>query len=309
VERGRRSANAPNHAKPKLVSTNDASTSRLNPTYECHIARLRIASTMSSDARDASDISRWLDAVVPHTTTFLPANNVDAHSDYHNHIYTHGATKKRPRSEDIDSGIGVSPNDSAEPTTPTPRPPKRQRNADEPYFSTPASPSRTSRYTPSNSSHSLSSIASRNSSPVKQLQTLADDVECPVTFRDFDNVQALDTEEDGKVSHIQRILRRFADGIGILEYETDAAFQAAIADIPISDQERMLYPWARRTNSPEMGVMPPITDLSAIKHSAWELNTGGGGSEDEWNTEVHYPLLKLALCTSVYSKSLCLHSV
>jgi hypothetical protein len=264
---------------------------------------------MSSHARHSSDISRWLDAVASHTPTVPSANKVDAHCDNHKHIDTHAATKKRPRSEDIDSGIGVSPNDSDEPTTPTPRPPKRQRNADESHFSAPPSLSRTSRYTPSQSSQSVSSIASRNSSPVKQLQTLADDVECPVTFRDFDNVQALDTEEDGEVSRMQGILRRFADGIGVLEYETDAAFQAAIADIPISDQERMLYPWARRTDSSEMGVMPPITDLSAIKHSAWELNTGGGGSEDEWNTEVHYPLLKLALCTSVYSKSLCLHSV
>ena len=235
---------------------------------------------MSSDVRFSYDISRWLDAVASHTTTVLPANDVDAHSDNHNHVDAHAATKKRPRSEDIDSGIVVSPNESDEPATPTPRPPKRQRNADEPHFSAPPSPSRTSRYAPSDSSHSASSIASRNSSPVKQLQTLADDVECPVTFRDFDNVQALDTE-DGQVSRMQSIVRRFADGIGVLEYETNAAFQTAIADIPISDQERMLYPWARRTDSSGMGVMPPITDLSAIKHSAWELNTGGGGSEDE----------------------------
>ncbi|KAL5113179.1 hypothetical protein ACEQ8H_008957 [Pleosporales sp. CAS-2024a] len=263
---------------------------------------------MSLDIRFSSRISRWVDAVASNTATVLPANNLDVHSD-NNQINNHAATKKRSRSEDADSGIGVSSNDSAEPTTPTPRPLKRQRDADESHFSAAPTASRTSRYTPSNSSHSVSSITSRNSSPVKQLQTLADDVDCPVTFRDFDNVQAWETEEDGEVSRMQRILRRFADGIGILEYETDAAFQADIADIPISDQERMLYPSARRIDSPKMGVMPPMTDLSAIKHSAWELNTGGGGSEDEWNTEVHYPLLKLALHTSVYSKSLCLHSV
>jgi hypothetical protein len=109
--------------------------SRLCCNVRCHIARLRIASAMSSDVRLSSDISRWLDAVASHTTTVLPADNVDAHSDNHNHIDTHAATKKRPRSEDIDSGIGVSPNDSDEPTTPTPRPPKRQRNANEPHFS------------------------------------------------------------------------------------------------------------------------------------------------------------------------------
>lgn len=119
--------------------------------------------------------------------------------------------------------------------------------------SAPPSPSRTSRYTPSNSSYSVSSIASRNSSPVKQLQTLADDVECPVTFRNFDNVQALNTE-DGEVSRMQSIVRQFADGIGILEYATDAAFQAAIADIPISDRERILYPWAKRTDGPRWAL-------------------------------------------------------
>lgn len=134
------------------------------------------------------------------------ANHVDSHSDNHIHIDTHAVTQKRPRSDDIDSAIHMSQYDSDEPITPTRRPSKTQRHADEPHGSAPQSPFRTSRYIPSQSSHSVSSITSRKSSPVKQLQTLADDVECPVTFRDFDNVPALD-KEDGDVSRMQTNIR------------------------------------------------------------------------------------------------------
>jgi hypothetical protein len=39
------------------------------------------------------------------------------------------------------------------------------------------------------------------------------------------------------------------------------------------------------------------------------LNTSAGGAENEWNSDVQKPLLKLALATSRHAKVLSLHSV
>ncbi|EOA85580.1 uncharacterized protein SETTUDRAFT_72639, partial [Exserohilum turcica Et28A] len=57
------------------------------------------------------------------------------------------------------------------------------------------------------------------------------------------------------------------------------------------------------------GAKPTISKISSIVCAAQELNSGAGGAEDEWNTEVQYPLLKVALETSQHSKALSVHSV
>ncbi|XP_014550684.1 hypothetical protein COCVIDRAFT_42864 [Bipolaris victoriae FI3] len=59
----------------------------------------------------------------------------------------------------------------------------------------------------------------------------------------------------------------------------------------------------------EYGATPAISKISSIVSAAWQLNSGTRGAEDEWNTEVQYQLLKIALETSRHSKALSIRSV
>jgi len=208
---------------------------------------------------------------------------------------------KRSRSRDVDSGIGVISDDAT--MDDTPRPLKRRRDLHNTYhFSRPASP------TKSESNVSISSHKSGRLSPVKQIQAL-EDFEHPVTFRDFDSLQVAGKRQHQDVTAIQGAIQTLADGVGIVEDNSTDAFKAGIAELPELDRKRLLYETARSTQRGTYGSTPVIEDIVSIVCAARELNAGAGGAEDEWNTDVQYPILKLALKTSRHSKALSIRSV
>jgi hypothetical protein len=55
--------------------------------------------------------------------------------------------------------------------------------------------------------------------------------------------------------------------------------------------------------------MPSLYDVKEIVKTARKKDRGGGASEDDWNTEVHLQLLKLALKTSKWKETLDIHNV
>lgn len=202
---------------------------------------------------------------------------------------------------DIDSGIGLVPDDGA--AQATPRPPKRRRNLnDTTHFSRPPSP------TKSESAASLSSHKSGRFSPVKQIQAL-EEVERPVIFCDFDSLEADGEEEHHDVTVMHTAVQTLADGLGILEYESAETFATSIAGLPKLDRERLQYLTAKHPRRLQYGSMPPVSKVSEIVRTAWTLNAGAGGAEDEWNTDVQHPLLKLALETCRHCDTLSLRSV
>jgi hypothetical protein len=204
---------------------------------------------------------------------------------------------KRPRSPDMDrdSGLGVISDDQQ-----TPRPAKRRRAfVDEIHFSP----------TPSSRSDSAASAFSHKSgrlSPVKQIEALKD-LERPVIFCDFDCLDAASGRRD--VATMRNAAQTLADGVGILEYENEHVFNLSIAALPDLDKKRLQRPWARAADRALYGSTPAIQSVASIVDDACALNDGAGGAEEEWNSDIQKPLLKLALATSRHAKKLALHSV
>ncbi|KAI4157759.1 MAG: hypothetical protein LQ342_008023 [Letrouitia transgressa] len=194
----------------------------------------------------------------------------------------------------------------------TPRPCKRRRDLDHtPVLPAPVSPAAKSDSITATSS-GFESHNSGRLSPVKQLQILEDLDEQPVVFCNFDDDDDIvDGEEFEGFLHMRRAMQKFADGIGILGYdEGDDALTGAHDRLTPLDKTRFQYPWS---NEPQYrgvyGSMPSIYKVADIVETSRKKDRGGGASEDDWNTEVHLQLLKLALQTSRYKNNLGIHNV
>ncbi|KAI1670790.1 hypothetical protein Ptr902_08132 [Pyrenophora tritici-repentis] len=233
-------------------------------------------------------IYRWLEDVSASPPTVLKYS-----SGYHGSIPPRPT--KRSRSADMDSGVGVVNEDEK-----TPRPAKRRRGFDDtPNFSP----------TPSSRSESTASVTSHKSgnlSPVKQIEALKD-LERPVIFCDFNSIDADSKRSD--VAAMRTAAQMLAEGVGILEYANADVFNASIAELPDLDRMRLQRPWAKDASKALYGSTPAIRDVANIVDEACVLNASAGGAENEWNSDVQKPLLKLALATSRHAKVLSLHSV
>ena len=190
----------------------------------------------------------------------------------------------------------------------TPRPLKRRRDVEIAVNrSAPASPARSDSITTSSSA--LESHHSGRLSPVKLLLVLEDDNEQPVVFCNFDD--DVEGEEPEDVTTMRTAIQSFADGIGILGYDDGSAILTERRDrLTPSDKTRLQYPWA---NDPQRrkgyGSMPSMNEVEDIVNTARKKDRGGGASEDDWNTEVHLQLLKLARKTSRRKDTLDIHNV
>lgn len=201
----------------------------------------------------------------------------------------------------MDSGIGTVSDDAA--SQQTPRPSKRRRDLDHTHqFSPPASPSR------SESTASISSHRSGRLSPIKQIQAL-EELGRPVIFCDLDSLEAEGEQARPDVTAMHTAVQMLADGFEILEYGDADTFHASITELPAMDKKRLQYPMAKHSRRAQYGTTPAISKVASIVDAARVLNSGAGGAEDEWNTDVQYPLLKLALETSRHSKALSIRSV
>jgi hypothetical protein len=195
----------------------------------------------------------------------------------------------------MDSGIGVVSDDQE-----TPRPPKRRRDLHGTFHLSP---------TPSSRSDSTASVTSHKSgriSPVEQIEALKD-LEQPVIFCDFNSADA--DRERLDVAAMRTAAQMLAEGVGILEYADVDIFSASISSLPDLDRIRLQRPWAKAAGEALYGCTPEIRDLASIVDDACSLNVSAGGAEDEWNSDVQKPLLKLALATSRHANELSLHSV
>ncbi|KAI1683438.1 Dimer-Tnp-hAT dimerization containing protein [Pyrenophora tritici-repentis] len=104
-----------------------------------------------------------------------------------------------------------------------------------------------------------------------------------------------------------RATQRFADGIGILGYDD---INAVVSALPLIDRMRFQYSWANdREQRCLLGSMPSTTQIRDIVETARQYDHGSGVSEDEWNSEVQHPLLKLARNTSKHRQPLDIHNV
>lgn len=195
----------------------------------------------------------------------------------------------------MDSGVGVASDDQE-----TPRPAKRLREINDLYHFSPTSSIR------SDSTASTTSHKSGRLSPTKQIHALRD-LERPVIFCDFDSVEADRGRSD--VTAMQTAVQMLADGVGIVDYDNADTFRASIAKLSELDRARLLQPWARDASRSLCGVTPAIHSIANIVDDAIVLNNGAGGAEDEWNSDVQKPLLKLALATCRHTNVLSLHSV
>ena len=182
----------------------------------------------------------------------------------------------------------------------TPRPTKRRRDFGDTFHFSP---------TPSSRSESTASVTSHKSgrlSPVKQIHALKQ-LERPVIFCDFNSVDADSQRSD--VAVMRKAVQTLAEGIGILNYDNEDVFNASIAELDDLDRTRLQRPWAKDAHRAYYGSTPVIRKIINIVDDAIALNTGAGGAEDEWNSDVQKPLLKLALATSRHSDVLSLRSV
>ena len=198
----------------------------------------------------------------------------------------------------MDSGVGVVSDDQE-----TPRAPKRRRDElDNSTFHFSPTPS-------CRSDSGASSVASHKSgrlSPVKQIHAL-NDLERPVIFCDFNSAQSDSERPD--VAAMRAAVQLLADGIGILDYNNADVFNASVAELPPLDRLRLQHPCAKDATKELFGTTPAIHDITSIVDGAVALNTGAGGAEDEWNSDVQKPLLKLALATSRHANVISLQSV
>lgn len=191
----------------------------------------------------------------------------------------------------------------------TPRPSKRLRDLDSvPQFPPSPTKSASSAAASSAAASEASEVESHQSgrlSPVKQLQLLEDFEEQPVVFCNFDDDEEGEEPED--VTAMRRAAQQFADGIGILGYDD---INAIVSALPLIDRMRFQYSWA---NDLEhrclLGSMPPTAQIRDIVETARKYDHGSGVSEDEWNSEVQHPLLKLARNTSKHRQTLDIHNV
>lgn len=195
----------------------------------------------------------------------------------------------------MDSGVGVASDDQE-----TPRPAKRLREINDPYRFSPTSSTR------SDSTASATSHKSGRLSPTKQIHALRD-LERPVIFCDFDSAETDSGRSD--VAAMRTAVQMLADGVGILDYDNADEFGASLARLLELDRARLLRPWARDASRALYGATPAVHRIANIVDDAIVLNTGAGGAEDEWNSDVQKPLLKLALATSRHRNVLSLHSV
>ena len=119
---------------------------------------------------------------------------------------------------------------------------------------------------------------------------LLGDLEKPVVFCDFDDKEE---EESTDVIAMRTVAQDYADGIGIL------AFEGKLDEIIESqglfvETEKVRFP-RPCTNDPQarsnFGSMPAIQDVRDIVDTAKRHNRDAGSSEDDWNANVHLPLL------------------
>jgi hypothetical protein len=195
----------------------------------------------------------------------------------------------------MDSGVGVVSDDQE-----TPRPAKRLREINDPFYFSSTLSSR------SNSTASVTSHKSGRLSPTKQIHALRN-LERPVIFCDLNSIESDGGRSD--VAAMRTAVQMLADGVGIVEYDSADAFRASLDQLSALDRARLLRPWARDVNGALCGRTPEIRKITNIIDDAIALNTGAGGAEDEWNSDVQKPLLKLALATSRHTNVLSLHSV
>lgn len=187
----------------------------------------------------------------------------------------------------------------------TPRPPKRLRDLDDAPQFPPPYPTKSASSEEVSEAFEAESHQSGRLSPVKQIQLLEDFEEHPVVFCNFDD--DTDEAEPEDVTLMRRAIQRFADGIGILGYDN---MDAVVSALPRIDRMRFQYPWA---NDPEhryiFGSMPSTAQVLGIVEMARGYDRGSGVSEDEWNSEVQHPLLKLACSTCKYPQNLVIFNV
>jgi hypothetical protein len=82
-----------------------------------------------------------------------------------------------------------------------------------------------------------------------------------------------------------------------------------ITSLCVLDRTRLLRPWAKDASKALYVSTPAICKIVDIVNDAVALDTGVGGTEDEWILDVQKPLLKLALATSRHADALSLHLV
>jgi PD-(D/E)XK nuclease superfamily protein len=187
----------------------------------------------------------------------------------------------------------------------TPRPPKRLRELGDTPELPPSSPTKSASSEAVSEAFEAESHQSGRLSPVKQIQLLEDSEENPVVFCNFDD--GLDGTEPEDVRLMRRAIQRLADGIGILGYDN---LDAAASALPPIDRMRFQYSWAsdleRRCI---IGSMPSMAQILGIVETARGYDRGSGVSEDEWNSEVQHPLLKLACSTCKHTQTLVVFNV
>ncbi|KAF2260949.1 hypothetical protein CC78DRAFT_584248 [Lojkania enalia] len=235
----------------------------------------------------ASDIEIWIDSVdAPHSPPSAPLVAPYAADDKENN---RSVVKRRMMEEDLDQ---------------TPRPSKRPRELDSvPHL--PPSPTKSSSSAAISEASEVESHQSGRLSPVKQLQLLEDLEDQPVIFCNFDDGEEGEEPED--VTAMRRATQRFADGIGILGYDD---VSAVVSALPPMDRMRFEYSWANDMEGRcALGSMPSMAHLLDIVETARKYDHGSGVSEDEWNSEVQHPLLKLARNTSKHRQTLDIHNV
>lgn len=187
----------------------------------------------------------------------------------------------------------------------TPRPPKRLRDLDDAPQFLPPSPTKGASSEAVSEAFEAESHQSGRLSPVKQIQLLEDFEEHPVVFCNFDD--DMDGVEPEDVMLMRRAIQRFADGIGVLGYNN---MDVVVSALPPIDRMRFQYSWANDLEHRCIfGSMPSTAQVLGIVEMARGYDRGSGVSEDEWNSEVQHPLLKLACSTCKYPQSLVMFNV
>ncbi|KAH7020659.1 hypothetical protein B0J12DRAFT_393722 [Macrophomina phaseolina] len=241
------------------------------------------------NAARSADIAIWIDSIpTPQSFPSIPPSSPHPTDDRENARIAK-TKKRRAMQDDLDQ---------------TPRPSKRLRDIDDvPQF--PPSPTKSGSSAAASEISEVESHQSGRLSPVKQLQLLEDFEDQPVVFCNFDDEDAGDEPED--VTAMRMAIQQFADGIGILGYDDVDTVLSALSPI---DRMRFEYPWANNAEQRNaLGSMPSTAQVMEIVETARKYDRGSGVSEDEWNSEVQHPLLKLARNTSKQRRTLDIHNV
>ncbi|KAF1993743.1 hypothetical protein P154DRAFT_557593 [Amniculicola lignicola CBS 123094] len=232
--------------------------------------------------KSISDIAVWVDNV--NTLQELPSSLPIVHRTTDDEENPRSAKKRRKMECDLEQTL---------------------RDLNSASHFAPPSPTKSASSTAASETSEAESHQSGRLSPVKQLQMMEDFEEQPVVFCNFDDDE--DVQEPLDVMAMRRAIQRFADGVGILGYGDCNAF---IHNLPPVDKMRFQYPWA---NDPEhrcvFGSMPSTAQVLDIVATARKYDHGSGVSEEEWNSEVQHPLLKLARSTSKHRQTLEIHNV